>query len=141
VIPVCVSFVHRIRLKWVMISTVIMFLDIIHRHVFCLKCHPVYISKNNVSEAGFYHCPQVKPTLLGPIDRASPHLPSSQTFSSYLRNQYGPGIYPKFRKLERLKMQLAKTSNHLTFLMKCKTQRYCPQRPLIESSIAQSSLF
>jgi hypothetical protein len=37
------------------------------------KC-PVYFSKHNVSETGF--CPrlQVKPTQLGPIDRASPYL-------------------------------------------------------------------
>jgi hypothetical protein len=25
------------------------------------------------------------------------NMPSSQTFRSYLHNQYGPGIYPKFR--------------------------------------------
>jgi hypothetical protein len=43
-----------------------MFLDIIHL-VFCLKCHPVYISKHNISETGFYFHRQVKPTLLGPI--------------------------------------------------------------------------
>jgi hypothetical protein len=47
-----------------------MFLDIIHRLVFCLKCRPVYISKYNVSDTGFYLRLQVKPTLLGPIDRA-----------------------------------------------------------------------
>jgi hypothetical protein len=79
-------------------TTIIMFLDIIHRLVFCLKSRPVYISKHNISETGFYLCPRVKPTLLGPIDRASPHLwmmdnvqehnnctnlPSSQTFRSY----------------------------------------------------------
>jgi hypothetical protein len=36
--------------------------------------HPVYVSKHSVSETG--HClhPQVKPTLLGPIGRASPYL-------------------------------------------------------------------
>jgi hypothetical protein len=51
-----------------------MFLDIIQCLVFCLKCRPVYISKHNVSETGFYLRPQVKPTLLGTIDRASPHL-------------------------------------------------------------------
>jgi hypothetical protein len=41
--------------------------------IFYLK-FPVYISKPNVSETGFYLRPQVKPTQLGPIDRASPHL-------------------------------------------------------------------
>jgi hypothetical protein len=52
----------------------VMFLDIIHRIVFCLKIRPLYISKHNVSETGFYLRLQVKPTQLGPIDRASPYL-------------------------------------------------------------------
>jgi hypothetical protein len=43
-----------------------MFLDIFHR--------PVYFSKHNVSETGFCLRLQVKPTELGPIDRASPYL-------------------------------------------------------------------
>jgi hypothetical protein len=51
-----------------------MALYIIHRLVFCLKCRPAYISEYNVSETGFYLRLQVKPTLLGPIDRASPQL-------------------------------------------------------------------
>jgi hypothetical protein len=54
--------------------TIITFLDIIHRLVFCVKCRPICISKHNVSETGFYLRPQVKPTtLLGPLDRASPY--------------------------------------------------------------------
>jgi hypothetical protein len=98
-----------------------MFLDIIHRLVHLKK-------KNNFSETGFCLRPQVKPTQLDPIDRASPYLqtpmsvtqedniqkhntcnniPSSQTFRSYLHNQYGTGIYLNFRKFERLKIQLA----------------------------------
>jgi hypothetical protein len=56
-----------------------MFLDIIHHLVFCLKCRPV-ISKHNVSETGFYLCPQVKPTLLGPIDRASLEMGTSSVY-------------------------------------------------------------
>jgi hypothetical protein len=40
------------------LSTIIMFLDIIHRLVFCLKSRPVCIKKQNVSETGFYLCPQ-----------------------------------------------------------------------------------
>jgi hypothetical protein len=59
-----------------------MFLDIIHHLVFCLKCRPVYISKHNVSETGFYQRPQVKPTLLGPKDRANPHLRTPVSLSS-----------------------------------------------------------
>ena len=60
-------------------------------------------------------------------------LPSSQTFRSYLHNQYGPGIYPNFRKFERLKIQLAKTSNHLTFLMKCKIHDIVPKGLLLKA--------
>jgi hypothetical protein len=51
--------------RWYL-STNIIFLDIIHR--------PAYISKHNVSETGFCLRFQVKPTQLGPIDRASPYL-------------------------------------------------------------------
>jgi hypothetical protein len=43
-----------------------MFLDIIHRHVF--------IWEHNFSETGFPLCLQVKPTQLGPIDRATSYL-------------------------------------------------------------------
>jgi hypothetical protein len=43
-----------------------MFLVIIHR--------PVYISRHDVSETGFYLCLQVKPTQLGTISGASPYL-------------------------------------------------------------------
>jgi hypothetical protein len=51
-----------------------MFLDIIHRLVYFLENRPVYFSKHNVSETEFCPRPQVKPTQLGPIDRASPYL-------------------------------------------------------------------
>jgi hypothetical protein len=43
------------------------------------------------------------------------YTPSSEPYSIYLYNRYGPGIYPSFRKLERQKIQLAKTLNHITF--------------------------
>jgi hypothetical protein len=43
-----------------------------------------------------------------------------EVFKSYLKYQYGPGIGPKFKKSERVKIQLGKTSNHLAFVMKCK---------------------
>jgi hypothetical protein len=33
-------------------------------------------------------------------------IPSSQTYRTYLHNQYGPGIYPKFVKFEHVKIQL-----------------------------------
>jgi hypothetical protein len=35
---------------------------------------PVYFSKHNVSETGFYFGLRVKPTQLGQIDRASPYF-------------------------------------------------------------------
>jgi hypothetical protein len=50
----------------ILISSTITLLDIIYR--------PVYFSKHNVSETGLCLRLQVKPTQLGPIDRASPHL-------------------------------------------------------------------
>jgi hypothetical protein len=52
------------------------------------KTRPVYFSERNVSEIGFCLLLRVKPTQLGPIDRASnicTNVPSSQTFRSYLR--------------------------------------------------------
>jgi hypothetical protein len=55
-----------------------MFSDIIHRLVHFLK-------KHNVSETGFCLRPQVKPTQLDPIDRASPYLRRTEAESS-LRN-------------------------------------------------------
>jgi hypothetical protein len=44
------------------------------------------------------------------MDNAQKHhictnVPSSQTFRSYLHNQYGPGVYPNFRKFERHLME------------------------------------
>jgi hypothetical protein len=64
--------------------TNITFLDIIYHPVFYLKHRSIYISKHNVSETGFCLHLQVKPTQLGPIDRASPYL-KTETQSS-LRN-------------------------------------------------------
>jgi hypothetical protein len=55
------------------------------------------------------------------------YTPSSEPFRIYLYNRYGPGIYPSFRKLERLKIHLAKTLNHVTFLMRCKSQAISPK--------------
>jgi hypothetical protein len=63
-----------------------------------------------------------KNRTMGNVQKHSSYIniPSSQTFRSCLHNKYGPGIYPKFRKCEIIKIQLAKTSNRLTFLVKCK---------------------
>jgi hypothetical protein len=51
-----------------------MFLNIIHRPVSVEWQHPLYISKNNVSETVFYLHLQVEPTQLGPIVRATSYL-------------------------------------------------------------------
>jgi hypothetical protein len=44
------------------------------------------------------------------------NAPSSEPFTLHLYNQYGPGIYPIFRKLERVMIQLAIT--HSFFYLK-----------------------
>jgi hypothetical protein len=54
------------------------------------------------------------------------NIPSSETFRSYLLNQYGPGIYLKFRKFESVKIQLAETSS-LIFLMKYRVHDIVPK--------------
>jgi hypothetical protein len=51
----------------------------------------------------------------------------SQTFGSGVHIQYGPGMFPKFRKSERVKIRPAKTSDHLTFLTKCKVRVIFPK--------------
>jgi hypothetical protein len=52
------------------IRTIFMFLDIIYCLVFCLKYHPVYISKHNVSETGFFQNSLYKPKQLNSSARA-----------------------------------------------------------------------
>jgi hypothetical protein len=49
---------------------------------FYLKRRPVSLSKHNVSETGFCLRLQVRPTQLGPVDRAT-NVPASQTSRSY----------------------------------------------------------
>jgi hypothetical protein len=77
------SFVLQSSFCEAILKIIIMFLDIIHCLVFYLKCRPVYISKHNVSETGFYLRPQVKPTQLGPLDRANPYLRTLVSLSSF----------------------------------------------------------
>jgi hypothetical protein len=55
------------------------------------------------------------------------HTPLSESFRSYAHNWYGPGIYPSFRKLECLKIQLAKPIIHITFLIRCKSHCIIPK--------------
>jgi hypothetical protein len=54
------------------------------------------------------------------------YIPSSEPFTIHLNNRYGPSIYSSFRKLERLKVQLAKTLNHTTFFTRWKSQGIIP---------------
>jgi hypothetical protein len=75
-----------------------MFLDIIHRHVFCLKIRPVYILKHNVSETGFYLRPQVKPTLSIGLNRTAAHV---QVYS-----QFGKINFDKFNFFTKTPIQL-----------------------------------
>jgi hypothetical protein len=83
-------------LQWY-ISTNIMFLENIHR--------PVYTSKHNVSETVFCLCLHVKPTQLGPIDRASPYhvLPEDgeriQCPKRYVLKYKQDGIFDKCRTM------------------------------------------
>jgi hypothetical protein len=63
-----------------------MFLDIIHPPVYIYKHRSVYITKHNVSETGFCLRLHVKPTQLGPLDRASPYLRLGIETESNLRN-------------------------------------------------------
>jgi hypothetical protein len=51
-----------------------MFLDIIHRPVIFFQNRLVYFSKHDVSETEFCLRLQVKPTQLGPTDRATPYI-------------------------------------------------------------------
>jgi hypothetical protein len=81
------NVVKYVPVKIKMVGTMITFLDIIHHLVFCLRC-PVYISKHNVSETGFYLRPQVKPTQLGPIDITSPEMERQRVFY-YLKPNIG----------------------------------------------------
>jgi hypothetical protein len=52
------------------------------------------------------------------------NIPLPQTFRSYLHNRYGPSIYSKFRKFERVKIQ---TSSYVTILMKFKVHDVVPK--------------
>jgi hypothetical protein len=96
----------------------ITFLDIIHRLVSNQKPSCLY-SKHNVSETGF--CPrlQVKPTLLGPIDTASP---------------YQSGFCPRLQVKPTLLDSIDRVSPYLT--------GFCPRlqvKPTLLDSIDRAS--
>jgi hypothetical protein len=63
-----------------------MFLDIINRPVLC-KTPSCVCLKHNVLETGLCLCLQVKPSQLGPIDRASPYVWTPAPTQDRLYNQ------------------------------------------------------
>jgi hypothetical protein len=129
-------------------------LDIIHRLVFCLKRRPVYISKHDVSETGFYLRPQVKPTQLGPTDRASPrlqecnncNLPLSQNFRYVPFCLQGRRVFTMATSPLSLKFTYTasqKTSPHYEDrpANRCShTQRVKKSRTLLSTTAASSGL-
>jgi hypothetical protein len=50
----------------------------------------------------------------------------SESYKNYLCNRYETDIYLCFTKLEKLNKQLAKTLNHIIFLMRCKSSDIIP---------------
>jgi hypothetical protein len=66
---------------------------------FYLQQRPVYISKHNVSETGFYLRLQVKLIQLGSIDRASPYLrtPARHTIGYTNQEQHKPSARAKIK--------------------------------------------
>jgi hypothetical protein len=63
------------------------------------KKRPDYFSKHNVSETGFCLRLQVKPTQLGPIDRASPYLRTSIDWARMKRFYLKTGTESSLRKV------------------------------------------
>jgi hypothetical protein len=63
------------------------------------------------------------------------YTPLSELFRIYLNTRYAPVIYPSFRILERLKIQLANTLNHITFLTRCKSQGIIPKGFYVKTPI------
>jgi hypothetical protein len=61
------------------------------------------------------------------------YIPSSEPFRIYLYNRCGSDVYHSFRKLECLKIQLAKTLSHVSFLMRCKFQGLIPVKTPVSS--------
>jgi hypothetical protein len=88
----------------------------------------ILLSKDRQNPVSETLCFKYKSKMMDNVQKLNSciNVPSSQTFRSYLHNQYGPGIYPRFRKFECVKIQLVKTSSHLTFLLKCKIHDIIP---------------
>lgn len=49
------------------------------------------------------------------------------TFQNTVDSRYGPGTRQKIRKLEKIKIKLAKEINHVTYLTKCKKEGLIPK--------------
>jgi hypothetical protein len=87
------------------------------------------LTKYNVSEIGFYLRPQVKPTQLGPIDRASPsvqeynictNLPSSQTRRSSIKMLFFTKDKKIFTKISGMGKALEERERERRNIMKIK---------------------
>ena len=53
-------------------------------------------------------------------------IPSSRKLRKKLSDRYGPDVILCWRRLEKLNKKLARRSNHLTFLFKCRNLRLIP---------------
>ena len=51
---------------------------------------------------------------------------SSQKFRKTISNRYGPGIIQQWKQLEKLNQKLARMTNHLTFLYRCRDLKLVP---------------
>jgi hypothetical protein len=85
-----------------------MLLNTIHRTVFIQKHRPVYFSKHNISETRFCLHHQVKPTQLGPINRASPYLSTPV--------QHQDGVYKPSKNIS-LRIYMYETLHQRTIMI------------------------
>jgi hypothetical protein len=70
------QFLNRIEIKFYAEYTTFSVLHILYSWTLSIVLSlSKMLTKYNVSEIEFYLRPQVKPTQLGPIDRASPYFP------------------------------------------------------------------
>ena len=69
-----------------------------------------------------------------PKKASNVHDPS-QNYRKYLSNQYGPEIIIEWRKTEKTAHKLARVSNHLTFLCRCREKRLIPPGLRLKSNV------
>ena len=59
----------------------------------------------------------------------------SQNYRNYISNQYGPKIIAEWRKSGKTAHKLARVSNHLTFLCRCRDKRLIPPGLRLKSNV------